>query len=280
MNEIVVNVNAKPGEIEFDLSALKENLAAELEPYKNLLVTEETVKASKKDLAMLRANKKMLNDRKIEVKKAFTEPYERFEKEVKEALALFDNAISNVDGQVKAFEEKTKEEKKAHIRELYDNMITEELAEYLPFDKVFVTDWLKASVKDKEVIDAIEYRMSIVRDEIGAIKALNSEIEADLLLTYKQYGQVAAIKKHSDYLETKSLAEKRLAEEAQRKAEAEKEAEVERRVAERLAEKEPVAEPIVADAPKDGKVTFTVDENDADKVREFLRFSLIHYTEE
>jgi len=280
MNEIVVNVNAKPGEIEFDLSALKENLAAELEPYKNLLVTEETVKASKKDLAMLRANKKMLNDRKIEVKKAFTEPYERFEKEVKEALALFDNAISNVDGQVKAFEEKTKEEKKAHIRELYDNMITEELAEYLPFDKVFVADWLKASVKDKEVIDAIEYRMSIVRDEIGAIKALNSEIEADLLLTYKQYGQVAAIKKHSDYLATKSLAEKRLAEEAQRKAEAEKEAEVERRVAERLAEKEPVAEPIVADAPKDGKVTFTVDESDADKVREFLRFSLIHYTEE
>jgi hypothetical protein len=214
MNELNVVVNATQGEITFNLDALKENLAVEMETYKNLVVTEDTVKESKKDLAMLRKVRKELNDKKIEVKKAFMSPYTKFEDEVKEALKIIDEPIALIDSQVKEFEEQAKEEKKNHCRVIWEEKVGN-LKEFLPFEKVFRESWLNASTKDKDVAGDLEIDIIRVENDVNAIKALNSEIEDALFEVYKNRGDLSAvIQKNTDYLNTKALAEKKVEEQA------------------------------------------------------------------
>ena len=253
MNELSVKVDSKQGEISFNLSALKESLSAEMEKYKNLIVTADTVKESKKDLATLRKARKELNDRKIEVKKSFMEPYTKFEDEVKEALKIIDEPITMIDSQVNEFEEQAKAEKKAHCKEFFDSIIGD-MKDYITFEKVFRDDWLNASFKDKDITEAVEIRKIQVKNDLNAIKALNSEIEDDLMNNYKAFGELPmVIQKHQFYMESKAKAEKRVDEEC--KAEEPKE------------------------EPKSGEVVFRVSEDDASKVRQFLQFSQIKYQE-
>ena len=266
MNDLSVNVEAKQGEISFNLSALKDALSVEMEKYKNLIVTEDTVKESKKDLATLRKARKELNDRKIEVKKSFMEPYTKFEDEVKEALKIIDEPIEVIDKQVKEFELAERQRKKEHCREFYESIIGD-MKEFIPFEKVFREDWLNASSKDRDIIEAVDIRKIQVQNDLNAIKALNSEIEDDLIANYKSFGDLSlAIQKNSFYLESKAKAEKKIEEE--RKAEEEKTA---------------MSEELTFDEYQEHSVylgfTFRVKDTDAKKVIDFLKFSGIEYEE-
>ena len=248
MNELNVTVQTKVGEIAFNLDALKENLSAEMKVYENLVVTEDTVKESKKDLAMLRKASKELNDRKIAVKKEFLAPYTTFENEVKEALAIIDKPIALIDAQIKEFEVKQKLEKKEHLKEVFAAEVGD-MAEYMNFDSYFKESWLNATAKDKDVIDEVQIAKMQIQSDLTAIKSLSSEIEVELLEQYKRTHSLAeCIQKNTNYLETKRLAEERVRKEQEEKERRERE-EAERKAkeeAERKAQEVPVTEVNVA----------------------------------
>ena len=295
MNELCVKVNVGVGTIEFNLQELKDNLAREMQVYENLVVTEDTVKDSKKDLAMLRKASKELNDRKIAVKKEFLAPYTAFESEVKDAIAIIEKPISLIDAQIKQFEEEQKVAKKKHLEEVFQDQVGE-LGEYITFGEVFKESWLNATAKDKDAIDEIQIAKMKVEGELQAIKSLASEIEPELLDHYKRTHSLAeCIQKNTNYLETKRLAEERVRrEEEERKAREEQErlakeqaARQEEKVAEQDLPKEEVQE-TVAPMPEwedvheqpthvDNNVTIVIPADDKDKVIQFLMFSGIKY---
>ena len=296
MNELSVKVNVGVGTIEFNLQELKDNLAREMQVYENLVVTEDTVKDSKKDLAMLRKASKELNDRKIAVKKEFLAPYTAFESEVKDAIAIIEKPISLIDAQIKQFEEEQKVAKKKHLEEVFQDQVGE-LGEYITFGEVFKESWLNATAKDKDAIDEIQIAKMKVEGELQAIKSLASEIEPELLDHYKRTHSLAeCIQKNTNYLETKRLAEERVRrEEEERKAREEQErlakeqaARQEEKVAEQDLQKEEVQE-AVAPMPEwedvheqpthnnDNNVTIVIPAEDKDKVIQFLMFSGISY---
>lgn len=266
MNEINVMVNAKQGEISFNLDSLKENLSAEMETYKNLVVTEDTVKDSKKDLAMLRKVRKELNDKKIEIKKSFMQPYTAFEDEVKEALKIIDEPIELIDTQVKSFEEEKKEEKRELCRKLWEEH-TGEYAPYLPFEKVFREDWLKSTFKEKDIVSDIDIAVINVTNDLNAIKSLNSEIEEEVLEVYKRSDLATAIQKNTDYLNTKALAEKRIEEE--------KKAEERQETTSDITDEIPSAEELPT--PIADWVYILVKASDLERVKNTLDFSEIEY---
>ena len=296
MNELSVKVNVGVGTIEFNLQELKDNLAREMQVYENLVVTEDTVKDSKKDLAMLRKASKELNDRKIAVKKEFLAPYTAFESDVKDAIAIIEKPISLIDAQIKQFEEEQKVAKKKHLEEVFQDQVGE-LGEYITFGEVFKESWLNATAKDKDAIDEIQIAKMKVEGELQAIKSLASEIEPELLDHYKRTHSLAeCIQKNTNYLETKRLAEERVRrEEEERKAREEQErlakeqaARQEEKVAEQDLQKEEVQE-AVAPMPEwedvheqpthnnDNNVTIVIPAEDKDKVIQFLMFSGISY---
>lgn len=217
--ELEVKVTQAPAKIDFNYEEMKQVLAEKMEVYNATVVTEDTVGDAKKDLASLRKVKKALNDRRIEVKKEYDRPYDEFKKKVDELAGLIDKPIEKIDEQVKDFVEREKEEKRAEITELYNNLIGE-LEEYLPLNKIYNDRWENKSYAIKDIEEEIKQVVESTSLAIVAIKGMKSDAEekalelfkADLSLT----NAIAHINQH-EQLKAQIKAE----EEAKRKAEEE-----------------------------------------------------------
>lgn len=272
MEELTINVQETAGSIAFELDTLKASLREMTGVYKGLVVTEDTLQGAKKDLAMLRKLSKELNDRKIAVKKSFMAPYDAFEKEVKEALAIIDEPVKLIDSQVKEFEARRKEEQKAHCIEVFNEAVGE-YAEYITFENVFKDSWLNATAKDKDIVDDVQTRVVQVKNDIQTLKALNSDIEADLLEAYKTYGLAMAVQRNTDYMKAKQkITEDAIKEQAEVEASELIEEPVEEPV------EVPQATPTEETSSKDNTyVDISIPVSSWEDVKRFLDFSEIKY---
>ena len=257
MEELKIQI-AEQGKISTNLEVLKSELTEIANRYQGVLVTEDTVPIAKKDLANLRKYRTEIEDKRKEIKKKWNEPYTTFENEVKDALSIIDKPISEIDRQIKDFEAAEKEEKKAKIKEIYDTNVADEYKPFLPYEKVFDEKWLNKSTKAQEIIADLSTKITQVRIDIDAIKALNSEIEDKCLEAYKTGGMAAAIQRNTDYLNAKAVAETKVKE-----AQAIKE------------EVEQMDKPLLPDTIR---IEISGREN-IDKVTEFLTFAEIPYKE-
>ena len=103
MNDIEVKVTQTAGVIESNFEEIKEALGLQMTAYLELEVTEDNINERKADLATLRKICKAVDERKKEVKKGFMKPYEDFEKEVKDVLAVINEPINMIDTELKGF---------------------------------------------------------------------------------------------------------------------------------------------------------------------------------
>ena len=132
-------VNTSP--ISLNYEELKHELAAKVEPYKGLIVTEDAIPTAKADLANIRRLMKALDDRRKEVKKEYEAPLKDFEAQIKDIISVANEAADNIDGQIKAFE-KADDEKKLNRIKLFFNMAFGELAKVVPFERINNPKWL------------------------------------------------------------------------------------------------------------------------------------------
>ena len=189
--------------------------------YKNVVYTEDNMKQAKADRAEL---KKLINDieecRKM-VKKILNEPYKTFEAEVKEILALIQEPVGIIDKQVKEFENLQKEEKKSSIQQSYDEVIGD-LAEVLPFEKVFDSRYLNQTYKLATAQADVKAKVEKVRTDLETIDSLESKYKLnakDVYIKTLNLSEALAENKRLSDLEEKLEAEKRrkAEEEAERK---------------------------------------------------------------
>ena len=184
-NELEVKVKQQLGVINFNFEEIKDNLTGMMELYKGTQFTEDTSAAAKKEVATLKKIKKALNDRRIEVGKEYSKPYDDFVTKVKELTALIDEPIELIDVQVKVFEEKKKAEKKLKIQAAYDELIGE-MGAYLPLDKIYDIKWENASTSMKSIKEDIEQVVSSTDMAVSTIKGMNSEVVPKALEQYRQ----------------------------------------------------------------------------------------------
>lgn len=124
MNELsldIDNVHFQVGSVRFDDY---EVMLDEVERLRYMMekseVTEDTVKANKKLLTEVRKKRQQLETARKEIHAKLEEPYERFNKQVKDIVKVIDEADSFVDRQVKSLEEQERLHKKDEIKELFD----------------------------------------------------------------------------------------------------------------------------------------------------------------
>ena len=292
MNDLQLQI--KTGEITTNLDDLKKELSEIADRYQGVVVTEDTIKVAKDDLASLRKVKDSIETRRKEIKKQWNEPYNKFESEVKAALEVIEKPISEIDKQLKAFAKAEKEAKEQKCKEIYGEQVSDEYKPYLPFEKVFDESWLNKSTSEKTIISDINTAVTQIQIDLDGIKALNSEIEDDCLKAYKDAGNslAAAIKRNTDYLNAKAAAEVRAREEAERKVREEqerkeREEQVAREEAER-AEQERQEQPTVTTSEQtDEEPTAFVEEikgqfhiigaENIEKAKELLNFNEIPF---
>ena len=216
-----VQISRNNGTIDFNFEDLKDALTGELEFYKNLVFTEDTKADAKKTVAELRKLKKQINDKRIEVKKLYMQPYTNFEAKVKELDKLINEPIAYISEQIDAFEQKRIEEKRELINEIYLELVSEreDIAGYAELNRVYDSKWENASTSKKTIQEAITSYLDSVDNDIAAIESMESEYETKALMRYKETGVL------SDALLTIRQWEKQ--KEEILKAEEEKHAEIE-----------------------------------------------------
>lgn len=200
MDSLQAQVNNK-WQIESNLTEIETQLREVADSYKGIIVTEDTIKDSKKDLADLRKIRTSIEDARKEVKKQWEVPYKEFESKCKNLLAICDEPIEEINKQLTDFELQRVLEKHDHLVALYNENIGE-YAEYLPFDNVYKKQWDNATYKDKDIIYDISEAVTKVRGELAIIKGLHSDIETELLEIYKANGNnlALAIQRNSNFI--------------------------------------------------------------------------------
>lgn len=216
-----VQIERSNGAISFNFEDIKEALAAELELYKNLVFTEDTKADAKKTVAELRKLKKQINDKRIEVKKLYMQPYTDFETKVKELDKLINEPITFISEQIDAFEQKRIEEKRELINDIYLELVSgrDDIAGYAELNRAYDSKWENTSTSKKTIQESITNYLDGVANDIAAIKSMESEYEVKALMKYKETGVL------SDALLTIRQWEKQKQEAL--KAEEEKQAEAE-----------------------------------------------------
>lgn len=273
MEELQIKVSSNVGMISANFAEIEANIKAVAADYKGIVVTEDTVKESKKDVAQLRKIIKEIEDSRKSVKKKWNEPYVQFEGKCKQLEALIQKPLEEIGSQIAVFEQKRIDEKKEHLASLYSENI-EGYSEYITFEVTLGDKWQNVSFTDKDYLYDLSEMKVKIKSDLAAISSLHSEIEQDVISSYKNSGNnlSVAIQKNSDYLSAKEKAEQRVREEAERKAEIEKQKEVVQPSVEKPVVKESVVE----------EPTFTFRVTGIEQitlVKKYLDFAEIKYEE-
>ncbi|CDF09414.1 putative uncharacterized protein [Eubacterium sp. CAG:76] len=234
--------------IEWNSEEIRKQVQMMMSAYTDVVYTEDTMKAAKDDRATLNKFKKVIEDRRKEVKKKCMEPYEQFEKEVKEITALIDKPIGMIDSQIKEYEERQKAEKKSQIQAAYDESIGEFVND-LPFERVFDTRYLNATFSLSKAMSEVIEKIEKFKTDIATIDSLDSKHKLNVRDVYVRtldLSQAMAEDRRLRELEERLEADRKAKEEAERKRqEAEtakrEEAERQRAEAERIAAEQKAA---------------------------------------
>ena len=238
MNNIEIIIeNPEAGIANYEpLKAAAQELAS---VYGSQLVSPDAIKDAKADMAMLRKLAKTAADTRIRIEREHAAKIATVTKQLKEVSAIFTDAAAKIDAQVKEYDEQRKAARLEEIRQIYAEEIGD-MADIIPFDKLYRADWLNKTTTDKTVRGDIQTAVINAQTGIEQIKGLGSPHENAIISAFLERLSLADALAEKKKLEDMDAAMERRKEEARKAAqEAAKAAPVE----------EPIAEVYVKDEP-------------------------------
>lgn len=184
MNELKVTVNQEAGKINCNFAEIEAYAQEVKTRYSGIVVTEDSVAESKKDIATLRKLYKNLDDARKQVKERYMEPYQEFEKQIRESLEKIQEPIAELDEQVKEFERQRKEEKKQKIEQFFEELAGD-MKEHLSLEKIYDKKWENKTTSYMAIREDIKQVVDSCRMAVGTIQSMNSEAVEEALKRYK-----------------------------------------------------------------------------------------------
>ena len=191
-NLVPVEVKNNIGTIEDNLDVVEASIRQKLAEYTQVVITKDSIQDGKELLADIRKEKKSLDDERKAIKKAWMKPYEVFEARAKKIIDLYDEPVKLINSQLEAYEEDRKAAKKKDIKKIYEFVVkeNEQLADWLPLEKIYDTKWENATCKDKTIREAMEMAFSQIKVSISTIQSMQSAWEEDALNVLKDTGSL------------------------------------------------------------------------------------------
>ncbi|MGG7215401.1 DUF1351 domain-containing protein, partial [Clostridium nigeriense] len=163
---------------------VKANLIANMEKYKGLVVTEESLKdckATQKDLAGLR-NK--IDSCRKDVKKEMEKPIKEFEGQFKELIGLIEEVEKPIKLGIAEFDNKRKEAKRmAAQTTILDYIEKLGLEEKYSSQLTVLDKYLNLSASAKSVVEDIEQRAAALKQQQNSDKAKAEMLKATIETT-------------------------------------------------------------------------------------------------
>lgn len=185
MEEVRAVIVQQEGTVSCNFEEVEGYIKERLKEYDGAIFTEESKGYAKKELAKLRAEKKELNDNLRDAKKKYMAPWDAFEPKAKELINLFDEPITLIDGQVKAFEEDRSAQKKALIEAIYTELVGD-LADIIPLERIYNPKWENATMKEKAIREEVLAQATAARIALDTIHGMHSDAETKALDVFKQ----------------------------------------------------------------------------------------------
>jgi len=196
--EILIKNENQVQNYEFNFEELHNELTISLEKYRNLIITDDSIKEAKASRADLNKLKKELSDKVIEIKKNHLKPFDLFKSQTDKLISLINEPVQAIDFQVKAYEQKLKDEKYKQIEKFWSEQCP--LSIDIPFSKVFKDSYLNVGISLKKITEEIEVFFQKAISDVEIIKSLNSEFEIPVLEAYyRDFDMSAAMREKASF---------------------------------------------------------------------------------
>ncbi|MBO2714449.1 hypothetical protein DA799_11770 [Lactiplantibacillus plantarum] len=166
VNEVInlpdYTVDYQPVPIKINnLEGLQASIAQYVSRYSNLVITEDNVTDSKQVRAKLNKLKKVLDDRRKEIKRNYNQPLREFETKVKKLEASIDMIIDPIDEGLGELEVQRGEQRKVDVM----GLIAEMAPNYdVEVDEIeFDPRWLNKSISNKQITQEVASSMTVVK---------------------------------------------------------------------------------------------------------------------
>ncbi len=163
--------------IEWNYGEVKKWLEDGLAAYKGRVYTDSTIGDAKKDRASLNKLADVIDGKRKEMKAKYLQPYEAFEAQAKELVAMVKEQSAAIDVQVKTYENAKKDKKLNDIKEAYSAMIGN-LAELVPYEKLHNPKWLNVSTSASTIVEELGGKIDRIIAGLDSINSLG--LEADI----------------------------------------------------------------------------------------------------
>ncbi len=222
--ELKIKEVTLPEKIDFNYEELKQELIEKCKTYETIVYTDENIKEAKSDRANLNKLKKALNDERIRREKEYMVPFNTFKAQINEIIGIIDKPVALIDSQVKAFEEKQKQDKRAAIEELF---VSIGFQSFVKLDMIFNDKWLNASISLKSIEDEMKQMVSKIGNDIFTLNSL-PEFGFEAIEIYKSSldinKAISEAKRMSQIAKAKAEREEAMRKIEEEKAKAEEEA--------------------------------------------------------
>lgn len=176
MNFLVkTDLTSFPSSIEFNFEEIKAELEEKLTYYRNLVVSEDGIKAAKSDKAKLNSLATAIDDKRKEIKAACLAPYNDFETKCKELVSLVKAPVTAIDTQIKEFDEIKKQNKYEELKAYFDENI-KELSELVKLDDIINPKWANATAKIDTLKNEIGDKIDRIRLDLSTINEQYADV--------------------------------------------------------------------------------------------------------
>ena len=167
--ELKVSEVQFPEKISFNFEEIKKEVAEKVQHYTSLVYSDEQIRDANADRAKLNKFVQALEAKRKEVKKQCLAPYEDFEKQVKEIVAIVNEPIQLIDNRLKSFEDERKVQKRLEIDCVF---FASNPFDWLKIEQIFNEKWLNATVKIPAVEAEIKERFEQIGKDLHTLSEL------------------------------------------------------------------------------------------------------------
>lgn len=176
-----------PQHIQTNFEDVDAYLTEAMEPYTQMVVTEDSIGDAKKTLAQLRKLKDGINAQKIAVKREWMKPYTEYEDKAKQLMSRVEAGISNIDGQVKDYDARRKEQKMADLKSTFEfEAARYRVEEYLDWEQIKNPKWANASFSVEDAENEISGIITRTAGDVDYITGMESPFMPAMLDEYRR----------------------------------------------------------------------------------------------
>lgn len=183
--------DASPEPIKWNYEELKKGLQEALSSYQGRVYTDKDIGSAKKDRADLNRLAKAIEDERRKQKIRCLEPYQQFEQQTGELIALVKEQSAAIDAQVKDFDSRRAAEKEEQIRAYYDTHHSE-TSLLIPYEQIRNPRWMNVTYDLKKVYADLDELAGRVRQDMNTINALDTPYLPQIRDKYLQTLSVGA----------------------------------------------------------------------------------------